>query len=301
MPDSIDPSILSESDKANFGINGEPIAEDVEVEESEIEKEAMKKLLDIGEIFFRDNIFISDRNKKPKLHTSLTFEQKLQDLDTVQNYFHHVGSNNFKVLSSPEFRSVSPYPHWWESNQKMPGAYFPGKESEIADQLDISIVLSSAATNRARENKPSWYGDQDIRMAEAFIDKTDVGNPEIISGIIIHTNLSRIHEPYDAKAGEALSEEEYQKIRESLESVPAGKERIKAWQELIEYRPVAQEVLLSIIKRLVTMPNVPVLDNDGNLLWPKQMSYDEVKALAAERDNNKVESSPNPESQEETS
>jgi hypothetical protein len=34
---------------------------------------------------------------------------------------------------------------------------------------------------------------------------------------------------------------------------------------------------------------LPVYDNNGNLLWPKQMSYEEVKAFVEERDKSKTE------------
>ena len=35
--------------------------------------------------------------------------------------------------------------------------------------------------------------------------------------------------------------------------------------------------------------NLPIYDVDGNLYWPKQMTYEEVKKFVAERDKDKKE------------
>ena len=34
---------------------------------------------------------------------------------------------------------------------------------------------------------------------------------------------------------------------------------------------------------------IPIYDKNGNLLWPKQMTHEEIKALVGERDKNKKE------------
>lgn len=59
--------------------------------------------------------------------------------------------------------------------------------------------------------------------------------------------------------------------------------RDKYEQELIEKRGLKKKTIQDVVG-LMTKTKIPVYDERGNLLWPKQMSYEEVKIFVAERD-----------------
>lgn len=64
-------------------------------------------------------------------------------------------------------------------------------------------------------------------------------------------------------------------------------------EEIIQQKKVelAKKISDEVIKANKGKPKnlLPIYDFDGNLLWPKQMSYEEVKKFVAEKDKNKEE------------
>jgi hypothetical protein len=61
--------------------------------------------------------------------------------------------------------------------------------------------------------------------------------------------------------------------------------------EKLESEDFPTQEILEYARFIGEQYGLPLFDLDGNLLWPKQMSYEEVKAFVAERDDKKAQES----------
>ncbi|MCX6763997.1 MAG: hypothetical protein NTZ97_04720, partial [Candidatus Moranbacteria bacterium] len=115
---------------------------------------------------------------------------------------------------------------------------------------------------------------------------------EIKDGI---EKIEKIYEEYlrrvreDKKFRERTDLEHNAKIYEEVKNglIHYGKTEELDTEKRKEF---AEKVALKMIGINKGKPKnlVPLYDLDGNLLWPKQMSYEEVKKFVAERDKNKI-------------
>ena len=313
------------------------VEKDKTPEEIEAEKAAMEKLMDIEEIFNRDLIFGEYQNKAYRRHYLKTKRQVREDLLTVQNYFHHVGSvANTLLLKRPNFNSLSAYPFWMSGRGKLPPFYHIGHQREVAERLDISVVISRAATNRSRQNAidKNFWGEDDGREnwpesghaneipyylfhAEALLHDSDRGRPEDFRAVIIADHM--LSEAYNIQTGEVLTAEKYRECEDILKPIQDARDRINAGinsgqpllkerreelevedenlrqrylterSKLYKSRPASKEAAYLITRELGMVSQVPIFDSDGNLLWPRQMSKEEVVEYIQQRKKEKGE------------
>jgi hypothetical protein len=280
------------------------------LEEIKAEQEAFSKLSDIKEIFYRNHIW-GEYDCVVSRHRLEKFPEIKRDLMIAKNYFHHVGfCDNFEFLKNPQISSVSCYPFWGYEERKHPPIFVidesGGNEKEIANEIDVSVVINSDATERARqyalkedfwvENPTKGLGSRSCKYdgvpyflyhAEALLQDQDKYNkPQIISAIIFDQN--RIREHFDVKTGETLTFEQYTKFLSVLDSRNlTGLDRSKEYEKLIGTRHSSPEIKYKVARELGLVSKIPVFDINGNMLWPKQMSYEEVKKFVEERNKEK--------------
>src|SRR3989338_6762081 len=164
-----------------------------------------------------------------------------------------------KVFSAGSIENISrPYHNLKEEYKDHPEKYFrlPGEKIEQVDGKDVDKELISPNLE---------YG---------FVMSPRI-KPKKFEGIIF-SKLKRHVSPGDSKAMPSFigwgfnPHKNISYIKEELQDIT---------KDIVKIMAVADEKDPSLL--------IPIYDDEGNLLWPKQMIYEEVKKFVEDRDKNK--------------
>jgi hypothetical protein len=312
-PSNIDPSMISKSDQEKFGIGGEPITNDVigvEAEEAteleltpEIEAMIMAKVQDIDEpntayhfiaegrrgTMSQDEKLSSvlingimptltnDENQHPKSAK----EARLLYLKALKEYKNKASEfiDGFGGVGSVYFNYVRE-DHWGESLDDTQISQDPWCRGPLA--YGIVFDWSSLKYERystAEYRKLKYSGMSTYMDAHGTSPLRPHGFTHLIEGseTVLRIPPSKFRGICINLKG--LDPEKHESVDEPYDQFVAK----------------AQEVVKNMTEIYKDKPNyiLPIYDVHGNLLWPRQMSYEEVKAFVTERDKKKTKNQPN--------
>jgi len=275
-------------------------------EELEAERMAMTKLLDIEGIFQQEYVFDFskmnlDADSIPKKYSKSSYGVR-NDLEKASNYFHSTGGNNIKILEEGLNQGDASCYSFWQGppikRVERGATIFNDPDSEIddiANKTMTSIVLSKKVTAQLKELRSF---DPTFAEVSFATEKERSIKPSDFSALIIAPQA--LGEFYDTKTDAPLTEKKrfeylrnldpfYTKLvqAEILNKTVGGSAVAKMVEEarkeyesqrdkLFKFREAIQQVYLDIASVLGNYGRLPVFDGKGNLLWPKQMSKEEV-------------------------
>ncbi|MDO8529475.1 MAG: hypothetical protein Q7S18_02295 [bacterium] len=194
------------------------------------------------------------------------------------------------------------------------GYYFHLPKQTMAVLFDISNFKETIVEGKHKLPEPHFfsvyegdYGDPsrlDRNENGEILAYSDYGfhlsprvPPRYFKGIVFHMRRKLEHEEYEKKIKKMLEENIRKKYATSCEQDENWLRKEEKFRYDEEFEPqklteraseIAREMLNADKEKLERM--IPIYDVRGNMWWPKQMSYEEVKKFAAERDKKKQKS-----------
>jgi len=329
MPDPIDPSMLPESDREKFGINGEPITENPEevspeVDNTEfeltpeIEAMIMDKVKDVNQTGTAFKCL--GRIPKPGLGENYSDEEmrkrikeKKDEIISVlrngilgDNWARHTHEESDRLFKESNYTDDLKG-HWAHNVRTLKNAqlHFHITGQSAHGQSPLYNVDFAQPGNIEYIFDLNYFRDSTLELDDKY---KYGGNPSddpakrrtyrinqyIPWALSNPEEYARVKAKNDNKHGEGISDGEYgfvayhrvpPHIIQGMAVVRYTKDHdLQSQKDDLQIDFVAKAQIEANKDR----PNllVPIYDTDGNLLWPKQMSYEEVKAFVAERDKN---------------
>ncbi len=237
----------------------------------------------------------SEEDKEFKLtpETEAKIMEKVIDVLTDEYYLHSTGEQSIQGVLANGLISPNFYERLNERNVKLE---FPTSKKLDGREQPINNRKGNANVIYFHKNEIIQRNITDPKYQKNWCD---TGSQYGDIGILIDKdikNLSRAvvrHSPeqFAQAISEGKTAEKAREIMNNMEPTDLRgiNERIspKFFIGLI----ISPEKMTPEIEQSSILRGLPIYDRQGGLIWPRQMSYEEVRQFAAERDNKEAEQS----------